>query len=178
MVGTSTFGTWVSPEAKVHFCVEDLFFDHSGTLIGKRECCCSTCSNFGLSPLIRRGPLTRQLCGEARSGLVVRGVRLPRTAAESLRASDGGSVPQVGQGWLLPFGAWTAKLPADAGEFTFSVADDQDGGPLITGAPTRWSDQFPHRYELPGAPVELPLWFELADGGARPIAVTPISKGY
>lgn len=186
MVGTSTFGTWVSPEARVpicgdelySFCEEELHFDHSGTLIGKRECCCGRCSDFGLSPLIRRWRLTRELCAEARRGLVVRGVRLPRTAADSLRASDGGSVPRVGLYWLLPFGTWTATLPADAGEFTFSFTDDRDGGTLISGSPTRWLEHFPRRDGRPGAPVELPVWFELADGGTRPIAVTPDSNGY
>jgi hypothetical protein len=132
VVGTTTRGTWVNSGVP-DFCGEQLYFDRSGALIGVWRGCEGQGTDYGIGLRIQRGPVTRYLCTEARRRLVLRGVLLG-FMVERVLGGDGRSVRPEGKVWRVPFGSWTARLPDDAGQLSFSVAEEHDGGLSLSDA--------------------------------------------
>lgn len=124
-VGASGSGTWVHGDPP-GFCGRVDYFDENGEGRASKHCCEGDCTEFGVIP--EDGPVVRDLCVEARAGLVSVGTAASTTAALELRDVDGGLVAASSSSgrkrWLLNAGVYEA-IPGrpDAGS-RFEVRAD------------------------------------------------------
>lgn len=130
VVGSTQHGSWVNP-GPLGFCGDEYFFSRTGRLMAKVSCCEGDCQEWGIGFRMKRGPVTRQLCDEAKTSLVLLGATARVDGASRVVSSDGTEASSrvvAGQWqWTLPFGHFTVEY-ADRGQQPLVVALGPDGG--------------------------------------------------
>jgi hypothetical protein len=132
-VGSTNHGVWVNP-GPVDLCGDDYFFSRTGRLLAKVSCCESECHEWGVGFHMERGPVTRNLCDEARGSLILLGAEVTVVGVERIAASDGSLATKRENGWALPFGHYTVEN-LDGGRQPLEVLRASDGG-LASPAPS------------------------------------------
>ncbi|MGV3625004.1 MAG: hypothetical protein ACO1OB_29560 [Archangium sp.] len=129
-VGASGSGTWVHGDPP-GFCGQTDYFDESGEVRASKHCCEGDCTEYGVIP--ENGPQVRDLCTEARAGLLEVGTGASSSSPLELRAEDGGVVtPLTTTGrkrWQLGAGIYDVRPGRPDGGTRFEVP--ADGGAVV-----------------------------------------------
>lgn len=120
----ASHGTWVVSSVS-GFCPTTQHFDSSGKLRAEARCCEGDCTTSGLGFRPHTGAIARNLCDEARLGLVSAGVELAAPDKIIVLRDDGGvfepDVIGTRRRWQLQAGNDVAQV--DGGVLGFQVPD-------------------------------------------------------
>ena len=126
-VGSTPNGAWVSPNA-LSLCREEYFFSRTGRLLAKTSCCEAECQEWGFGLRMKAGPVTRDLCGEAKASLILLGVTAQGANITNIVGTDGVAATTRPAGhWALPFGHYSVEY-SDGGQQPLDVLLGSDGG--------------------------------------------------
>lgn len=126
-VGSTTNGSWVVA-GPADRCREEYFFARTSRLMAKRSCCDTECEEWGFGFEMKPGPVTRDLCTEARASLILLGATASGTTINNIFGADGAaSATRIGSHWALPFGRYTVEY-FDGGQRPLEVLPGGDGG--------------------------------------------------
>jgi hypothetical protein len=126
-IGSTPHGSWVNPGA-LGLCGEQYFFSRTGRLLAKASCCEGECQEWGFGLRMKAGPVTRDLCSEAKASLILLGATAKGVDINNIVSTDGAAATRRPRGhWALPFGRYSVEY-FDGGQQPLEVLLGSDGG--------------------------------------------------